>query len=397
MADFDTDIVIVGGGLIGAMCLLALKNSGYRIRLIDVQPLDTRLQLDFDARSLALSMASVRLLQMLNLWSPMEAHACAITTIHVSQQGHFGQARLVAAEQPFGYVLEIQQLHAALQPLLPHQDIDAPAELMAYDLDSQQVTIRTAQGEKILKTRLLIAADGADSSVRQLCGLPANVKHYAQHALVANIGLRRSHHHIAYERFTKQGPLALLPMTAQRMACIWSLPSAQATQYLQLTDNALMHELQQAFGYRLGRFEKIGTRQIFPLRQIIMPRLVHQSVVFIGNAAHTLHPVAGQGFNLGLRDVAMLAQCIQQQGLTAAALQRYQSARKHDQSAIQWLTDGLIELFSSRLPGLGIARGHGLLALENAPWLKHELIRYAQGFGGIVPDLVCGVPLRGVV
>ena len=160
------------------------------------------------------------------------------------------------------------------------------------------------------------------------------------------------------------------------------------------SDQDFLKALQDTFGYRLGRFVKVGKRSLYPLRQVLMPQQVLGSVVFVGNAAHTLHPVAGQGFNLGLRDVAILAQCIAHEGLGFEMLETYQQARRHDQAAIARFTDGLIQLFTSRIPGLSIARGAGLLALDNLVPLKNVLARYAQGFAGVIPDLVCGIPLK---
>jgi 2-octaprenyl-6-methoxyphenol hydroxylase len=163
---------------------------------------------------------------------------------------------------------------------------------------------------------------------------------------------------------------------------------------MKTSEDDFLKALQQTFGYRLGRFIQVGRRVLYPLKQVIMPQTVSNSVVFIGNAAHTLHPVAGQGFNLGLRDVATLAQYIAKEGLSTTMLRHYQQARHHDQAVITRLTDNLVGLFTHQLPGLSIARGLGLMTLDNSTLLKKLLSRYARGFGGVIPDLVCGIPLQ---
>ncbi len=177
------------------------------------------------------------------------------------------------------------------------------------------------------------------------------------------------------------------------MSLVWSLPLEKAKQLLEMDEVHFLKELQAAFGYRLGRFIKVGIRTTFPLKQVIMPKKTHWPVVFVGNAAHSLHPVAGQGFNLGLRDVAAVAQCIAEFGLTEDMLKEYLRLRHHDQQMIRLLTDGMISLFTSRLPGIGFLRNLGLMAFDQLPLLKNLLMRYMRGFGGIIPDLVCEIAL----
>lgn len=160
-----------------------------------------------------------------------------------------------------------------------------------------------------------------------------------------------------------------------------------------MPESAFLTRLQQTFGYKLGRFIKVGRRAVYPLHQIVMPQTVHWPVIFVGNAAHTLHPVAGQGFNLGLRDMAALAQAILEKGITTAMVETYQHMRHHDQQAIVQFTDGLVRLFGSRLPGLGVGRSLGMMLMDNSPLLKSILAHYARGYAGVVPDLACGITL----
>ena len=395
MTDYNTDILIIGGGLMGASLMLALSNAGFKVLLVDKKSFSTVSDLDFDARSLALSPASKRILEMLNVWPLLHNVVTPIETIHVSEQRCFGSARLHSeADNPLGYVVEMQHINRALHQLLNPEQLIVPGQLTALDEHEGRATIKTPNGNVTVQASLIVAADGSDSYARTLCGLKTKVKDYAQCAVVANIGLARNHHNCAFERFTTTGPLALLPLTNKRAALVWAVEPKEAQRLQALDEGEFLIHLQRAFGYRLGRFIRVGERVSYPLRQVLVSEQVIGRVVFVGNAAHTLHPVAGQGFNLGLRDVAMLAQCLVKEGLNDKALALYLQSRRHDQTAITRLTDGLIELFTSQLPGLGLARAIGLIAMDNMPLLKNTLTRYARGFGGVIPDLVCGIALH---
>lgn len=393
----EVDVLIIGGGLIGMALMLALKPLGYRVRMVEARPRIEENPGMLDTRSMALSPASMRILEQLNIWSELKTRAAAIDMIHVSEQGRFGQARLNRAlddDEPLGAVVEMHVLNAALHAHLNVDDVLVPARLVALDAATGMATLETSAGERKLQARWVIAADGAKSSVRTLCHAEAEYKTYPEHAIAANIKLSRPHGHVAYERFTSSGPLALLPLPGPYMALVWTRLPEEAARLKALDDAAFLRALQRAFGYRLGRFIAVGQRMTYPLRQVMMHRQVLDRVVFVGNAAHTLHPVAGQGFNLGLRDVAMLAQCAAEHGLNVKALTRYQIARASDQDMITTLTDVLVSLFKNPMPGVGLARRLGLVALDNSQLLKNMLLRHAKGFGGVVPDLVCGIPLK---
>lgn len=395
MADYNVDILIVGGGLTGAALMLALAEAGFDTLLVETKPFSEPLQGNFDARSLAISPATVRILQTLNVWPLLQEWVMPISTIHVSEQGSFGSTRLFGAtDNPLGFVIEMQHIISALHQRLDTSRVIAPARITALNPHNGTATINGLQGDVSVQARLIVGADGAHSTVRALCGLDAHIKDYAQHAIVANIGLARAHQQCAYERFTSSGPLALLPLPRLRASLVWAVAPEEAARLMALSETDFIYHLQRTFGYRLGRFTRAGQRMVFPLQQILMPEPVMEKVVFVGNAAHTLHPVAGQGFNLGMRDIAMLAQCIVREGLGPDMLKTYQQSRRHDQIAITRFTDGLIELFTSHVPGIGVARGAGMIAIDNIPLLKKLLTRYARGFAGITPDLVCGIALR---
>ena len=392
MTEKQTDILIIGGGLIGAALMLALEGKGFSTLLVESTPFEDRILPDFDARTLAVSPASVRILQSLGVWPALSPGATPIDSIHVSEQGRFGTACLTnPGESPSGFVIEMQHISRAMHQVLPHQKIMAPATLLALDSRLGIATIKQNNKERILRARLIVAADGTDSTVRRMAGLDVVTKDYGQQAIVANIGLNRSHANTAWERFTPRGSLAMLPMTNQRASMVWAMPTQEARHMMALTDPVFLARLQQAFGYRLGRLMKPGTRVAFPLRQVIMPTQTAWPLVFVGNAAHTLHPVAGQGFNLGLRDVATLAQCVIQYGLDAGMARHYLAMRRYDQTAITGFTNALVGIFTNRFPGLGLARGLSLLALDTLPWLQKSLVHHAGGFAGKVPDLVCGI------
>jgi 2-octaprenyl-6-methoxyphenol hydroxylase len=389
------DILIIGGGLTGATLMLALAGRGFSLRLVDTNALCDRVNPDFDARTLALSPASIRILNQLDLWPLLAPDATPIETIHVSEQGRFGVTHLQRdALEPLGYVVEMQHINRGLMRLLDQDAILAPAELIALDRSSGVATIKQGEQEQRLRPKLIVAADGSWSTVRRLADLKVNMKLFNQQAIVTNIGLTRSHNNGAFERFTSSGPLAMLPMTDHRASLVWALRPKEANRLMALEEMAFLKELQRAFGYRLGRLERVGKRVTYPLQQMIMPKQILWPLVFVGNAAHTLHPVAGQGFNLGLRDVATLAQCLIHHGINPEMLERYQSMRHYDQSAIIHGTTGLVSLFTHPLPGLGFLRSLGLTAIDNMPSFKKCLSRHASGFAGTVPDLACGIELE---
>lgn len=393
----EKDIVIIGGGLTGCILLLALQQSGLNVLLVEQKTFTNTLDADFDARSLALAPASVNILKSLKVWDSIKQFATPIETIHISQLGSFGSAKLYAKpDNPLGYVIEIKYLQSYLYKMLNKKNIIAPATVIDFNCKHSVVKVDASSRQSTFKAKLVVAADGVNSQIRKFSAVKSIEKIYQHVAIVANIGLKRSHGNFAYERFTKDGPIALLPLTDQRASLVWSLPKEKALNLQQLNNENFLNNLQKTFGYRLGRFTKVGRRDIFPLSQVIIQKQNFSSLIFVGNAAHTLHPVAGQGFNLGVRDVALLAECILKHGLNKQMLDDYKLARTHDQKIISKFTDGIVNLFSNNLPLITLARNIGLTTFDNLSVLKKIVTHYAQGFAGVVPDLACGIPLKVV-
>jgi 2-octaprenyl-6-methoxyphenol hydroxylase len=389
------DILIIGGGIIGSLLSIALRNSPYRVLLCDNSDFLEKNQAHFDARSIALNQASIQILSQLGLWETLITHTTPIQTIQVSSQHQFGATQLKSSStKPLGVVIEMHRFYAALTPLIDTERIFLQAQLTHYDPQTKTATF-DYQGQSLnLQPKLIVAADGTLSTMRSFLNLTPTITDYQQIAIVANLTLKRSHHYIALERFTPDGPLALLPLEENRVALVWCLPPHRAQTFLNLSESAFLNQLQSAVGYRLGRFLHIGKRSSYPLMQLIMPQPVQEQVVFVGNAAQTLHPVAGQGLNLGLRDIAALAQYLIKQGITSTALSAYQTHRQADRHMIVNATNYLVDLFTStRLP-LRLLRSAALTAFDSTHLFQPSLIRYASGYGFSPPDLACGIPLR---
>ncbi|UCE88102.1 MAG: 2-octaprenyl-6-methoxyphenyl hydroxylase [Pseudomonadota bacterium] len=411
------DVLIAGGGLVGASLACALGNQALRVGVIEARPLKSDLQPSFDARSVALAWGSRRVFEAMDLWADMAALGVApIEHIHVSDRGRPGVAHLDCAQQgveAFGYVLENRVLGQVLGAALPRYDnIDfiCPATLAEFDGAggaAVKVAINHDGEPRELSTRLLVAADGGDSMVRTLADIGTVNIDYGQSAIIANVVSARPHRNTAYERFTGSGPLAVLPAcdhgsaqeAGRRCALVWTVRNSQCDEVLALDDAAFINRLQQRFGDRLGGFTRVGERHAYPLslrhaREHVRPRLA-----VVGNAAHTLHPVAGQGFNLGLRDVAVLAQVVSdavragQDPGSLQVLKQYANWRRRDHLQVSAFTDGLVRVFSNDSLPLAVARNLGLLALDIVPPLKGLLARHAMGFVGKLPRLARGLPL----
>jgi 2-octaprenyl-6-methoxyphenol hydroxylase len=404
----EFDVAIVGGGMVGASCALALTGTGRSIVLIEGVAPQSSAQPSFDERTTALGNASRRIFEGLEVWELMRPAAAAIRTIHVSEAGRFGFARLKAAAHgidAFGYVVPNRVIGAALWSALqnkPDVSLRIPARLQDVEISADAVTLTVvdAAGEtQRLRARVIVAADGAHSIVRTAAGIEASVEDYGQVAVVANVQADRPNDGTAFERFTPTGPLAVLPVHDGSFAVVWTVVPAHAERLLALADAEFLAELQERFGWRAGAFVRVGGRASYPLNLTRAAATVALRTALIGNAAQALHPVAGQGFNLGLRDAAMLAELIATGGADAGAaalLAKFAAWRASDRSGVIQFTDGLIKLFGDKRASVGVLRNFGLLLFDLTPPAKSALARVSAGFGGPTPRLARGLTLAGL-
>jgi len=401
----SVDITIVGGGMVGASLAVMLASLHLRVVLIEATPHDAAAQPSFDERTTALSNGSRRILETVGVWSAVAAVATPIAKIHISDRGHFGFARIDAAEQnlaALGYVVPNRALGAALWTALsasPSVRVYCPAAVRAVipGEDAVLLTVVSNGAETSLSTRLVVAADGAQSVVRDAFGVTVSVRDYGQTAVITAVLPQRFHDNVAYERFTASGPLALLPLADGRCTLVLTLDPAQAELALSWSDEQFLAELQRRFGFRLGRFLQVGRRVSYPLALTRSARTSAGRCVIVGNAAQALHPVAGMGFNLGLRDAASLAELIADQPGDAGRstlLAAYDAWRAADRRGIIAFTDGLVRMFSSPSGGIRRLRDLGLLAFDLLPPAKAALSLLSTGAAGRSPKLARGVSLR---
>lgn len=404
----EFDIVIVGGGLVGASLACALGDGGLEIAVIEAIPPSDPGQPSYDDRTIALAYSSRRIFEGIGVWDSIARRsACPVEHIHISDRGHFGFARLHAKDmqlEALGYVAETRALGAVLYEVMSgfkNITLICPAAVTDVVVHEGMATLTLEHNEKnkTIKTRLAVAADGGDSPLRRAVGIKANKRAYDQTAVVANVTPERDHGNVAYERFTSTGPLALLPMPGNRCSVVWSTPHDNVDTILGWDDETWLAELQKRFGDRLGKFSRTGKRVAYPLALTRVRQSVVERVALIGNAAHTVHPVAGQGFNLGLRDVATLAQVIvdaQRAGKDIGSLEvltSYANWRQRDNQQVARFTDGLIRIFANENLPLTIARNLGLTFVNLFPGIKRSFIRRTSGLNGRLPRLARGLPL----
>jgi 2-octaprenyl-6-methoxyphenol hydroxylase len=399
----EVDVAIVGGGLVGASLAIALAPLGLRLALVEGVAADAASQPSFDDRTTALGNGTRRIFEALGLWAAIAPQAAPIRRIHVSDAGRFGFARLAAAEhgiEAFGYVITNRVIGAALRgrlATLPHLDLRMPARVTAIATSADASTLAVEPGPA-LRARLVVAADGADSQVRAASGLGSRVEDYGQVALVAHVRAAQPGDGTAYERFTPDGPIAVLPLHDGALGVVWTLAPAAAERVLALDDRGYLAALQRAVGWRAGRFLQVGRRNAYPLRLTRALGTVAPRTVLVGNAAQGLHPVAGQGFNLGLRDAATLAEVLAEHLGRGTAdcgapevLRDFAARRQSDRDGVTRFTDGLVKLFGDERPGFGAARDLGLLLFDLSPTAKSALSRISWGFAGRTPRLARGI------
>lgn len=385
-------LAIIGGGLVGASLALALqagaKARGWRILLVEPFAPGEGFQPSYDARSTALSYGSRQLYERLGLWEAISQRVEPITQIHVSDRGRLGATRLSAEDEgvpALGYVVENAWLGHCLWQALDSEVVSwrCPAEVTRLQPlgDGYRLTLND---DSQIDCDLAVLADGGRSGLREQLGIAVRHTPYDQSALIANVSPVEPHGGQAFERFTEDGPMALLPLADNRCALVWTRPPVDAERLLNLPDAAFLTELQEAFGYRLGALRQVGSRHLYPLALVEATEQARPHLVVLGNAAHSLHPVAGQGYNLSLRDTLVLAETLLDSPAPLgdfATLQRYLARQQQDQALTVGFSDRLPRLFGRGESLLVAGRTLGLLGLDLLPPAKRWFARQAMGLG----------------
>ncbi|MBH2029624.1 MAG: 2-octaprenyl-6-methoxyphenyl hydroxylase [Moraxellaceae bacterium] len=396
-------VIIVGGGMVGLSLALMLAKSNIAVKLLEavkypnyddenVAPYHS----SFDARNTALSRRSVQIYQKLGLWEALQQHATPILQVHITEQGSFGKARLVAEQEKvesFGQVIENAWLGRVLltqvrqQPLIELID-GVQVTSLTQDTDHVQIeAMRNGEYIHALKSKLVIAADGRDSFCRQAIGVGVDEHDYDQVAIVTTLQTSKPHQQVGFERFSALGPLALLPLPGEyRRSVVWPVKKGTEAEWLgEENDQHFLDALQETYGDRAGKFEKTGKRFSYPLAQVLAHKQAVGRVVLMGNAAHTIHPVAGQGFNLCLRDADVLVRFLMEQLAKSDDigspdnLLAYEQARLTDQQRVIKFCDSVVRGFSNQNPILKLLRNTGLIAFDVIPGIKPLVANYAMG------------------
>lgn len=392
------DVVIVGGGLVGMSLAVALAGAPLSILLLEKNqsaPLHDNV---LDLRTTGLTRSSEQVFIKAGIWSQLATEATPIERLDISEQGNFGGARIDAQEHglsPIGYMMPNHHLIEVLSQKVAEQKnltVLSPASLEAIQSQDEgyQIQIETNGRHENINCALLVGADGSFSKVRELFDIGAEHKAYDQTAIITNVRSQKAHNNIAYERFTSHGPLAVLPIKDNCCALIWTHPKDKVEQHLSLSDEAFLNALQKAFGYRLGKFLEVGKRSAYPLALNVSEHLTVPHAVLIGNAAQTVHPVAAQGFNLGLRDVQslveMLARIDYDPQKFPQMLQDYEEKRQPDRKHVIRLTDGLTRVFMPQIWPAKLLRSVGVRMMSNLPILQRSVLRRNLGLRHFLGD-----------
>lgn len=396
------EVIIVGGGMVGLSLALMLAKANIAVKLLEAIQYpnydDANLapyHSSFDARNSALSRRSVQIYQELGLWEALQEHAVPILEVHITEQGSFGKARLQAEQEKvesFGQVIENAWLGRVLltqvraEPLI--ELIDG-VKVTSLNQDADLAYLEAQRGREVLKlqSKLVIAADGRDSFCRKALGIGVDEHDYDQVAIVTTVQTSKPHNHVGFERFSPLGPLALLPLPGEyRRSVVWPVKKGTEHEWLgEDNDQHFLDALQQTYGDRAGKFQKTGRRFSFPLSQVLAEKQAVGRVVLMGNAAHTIHPVAGQGFNLCMRDAYVLVRYLKEQLAQqadlgdAAMLQDYEKSRLTDQQRVIKFCDSVVRGFSNQNPVLKLLRNTGLIAFDTIPGIKPLVANYAMG------------------
>lgn len=395
-------VVIVGGGMVGLSLSLMLAKANIRVKLLEaIQYPDLseselhHYHSSFDARNSALSRRSVEIYNKLGLWARLQEYATPIRQVHITEEGGFGKARLLAEQENvenFGQVIENAWLGRVLLSEVKKNNlielIDG-IEVTALTQNEKHVTVQAKRKQENIQiqSQLVVAADGRDSFCRQALGVDASVHDYEQVAIVTTVQTSKPHHHVGFERFSALGPLALLPLPGEnRRSVVWPVKKGTEEQWLgRENDQKFLDALQHTYGGRAGKFEKTGKRFCYPLSQVLSHKQAIGRVVLMGNAAHTIHPVAGQGFNLCLRDADVLVRFLSNHLKTSEdignqeLLKAYEQARLIDQQRVIKFCDAVVRGFSHQNPVLKFVRNTGLIAFDVIPGIKPIIATYAMG------------------
>lgn len=400
----DFDVIIVGGGLIGSALAVALGGAGLRVALVDRLDPATMVDVPFDGRASAISHASYRALEAIGAWKHLAAGAQPILDIRISEGDsllflHYDHREL--GDGPLGFMLENRHLRRGLFAAISETaniELFAPTELSGLDRLGNAAVARLADGG-ILRGRLVAAADGRASPLREAAGIRVRGWSYAQSGIVCTTVHERPHRGVAHERFLPAGPFAILPLTGNRSSLVWTEPSAVADRLIELDDAAFDDEMRDRFGDFLGHVASVGPRWSYPLALHNADTYRARRLALVGDAAHGMHPIAGQGLNLGFRDVAALAEAVvdaARLGLDIGGsdvLSRYETWRRFDSMTLLAVTDGLNRLFSYDVGAVKMARDAGLAAVNRLPPLKRFFVRHAQGTVGKLPRMLRGTAL----
>jgi 2-octaprenyl-6-methoxyphenol hydroxylase len=403
----DYDVVIIGAGMVGASLACALAPSGLRIAIVESVALTNDQQSSYDDRGITLSPSSKRILESINVWPQVQAYATPIKKIHVSEQGRFGFVHLDATEaghSELGNVVVARSLGQALHKQMStfeNVTLICPAELKHFQRTDSGMSLEITRSDntETISAGLLVGADGSRSLVRRLAGINTKEKDFKQTAIVANVTTQKLNNAVAYERFTTHGPVALLPIDKNRSVSVFTVNKENAGHYLTMSDEQYIEALENEFGRRLGKIEQVGQRRSYPILFIEATEQYQEQLVLLGNAVHSIHPNAAQGFNLGLRDVAGLAECIFtgiEKGFTTddiCILEDYVKLRQDDQQRVMQFTNRLANSFYNELPLLSSARNIAMLLLDALPNLKTSFIERTMGLTGLQPRFVRGQQL----
>lgn len=386
------DLIIVGGGVVGAGLALGLQESGLKIALVDARNPSAN-----DPRLFALNYGSCQFLKNTGLWSRLAEHAAPIHQVHVTHKGHFGSVSLKHEDlglRELGHVIPAKFIEAAMNERLQYLTTYRPAKLthITFENDLAQLAVNTDEVDIKLQAPLVIGADGTSSTVREQLGIEVDEHDYGQTAIVTISHLQRHHDYIAYERFVPKGAIAMLPLPEDHCATIWTAENSFAKELLAMDDTAFIEQLQQQFGYRLGRLKAVSKRHSYPLRMLQAKQHVSKSVYLLGNSAHTLHPIAAQGFNLALYEVAILVEGILEQlnqgvPLTTHTLNQINIQTQKQQSFSTKVSHKLAQVFTKDSFLSNLAIHLGMAGIDTVPAIKRNFMAEIMGRKGIIPRL----------